>query len=73
MPFGLVNAPAMFQWLLESVLSGLARGKCLVYLDDVLLVGRTFKEHSDNLTRVLQRIRDAGLRLKPKKFFPTEC
>ena len=67
MPFGLVNAPATFQRLMESVLSGLARDKCLVYLDDILVIGKTIEEHNENLSRVLERIRSAGLRLKPKK------
>ena len=67
MPFGLVNAPATFQRLMEVVLNGLARHGCMVYLDDVLVVGRTFEEHNDNLARVFQRLRSAGLTLKPKK------
>ena len=52
---------------MEVVLSGLARGCCHVYLDDVLVYGRMLKEHNDNLTKVFSRIRGAGLRLKPKK------
>ena len=67
MPFGLVNAPATFQRLMEVVLSGLARRVCVVYLDDVLVFGRTVAEHNANLTQVLERLRRAGLRLKPKK------
>ena len=67
MPFGLVNAPATFQRLMEIVLAGLAREGCLVYLDDVLVVGKTLEEHNRNLAKVLDRIREAGLRLKPKK------
>ena len=67
MPFGLVNAPETFQRLMEVVLSGLARGNCHVYLDDVLVFGRTLEEHNANLARVFGRIRGAGLRLKPKK------
>ena len=56
MPFGLVNAPATFQRLMEAVLSGLARGCCHVYLDDVLVFGRTLGEHNSNLTRVFGRL-----------------
>ena len=67
MPFGLVNAQATFQRLMEVVLSGLARRVCVVYLDDVLVFGRTIAEHNANLTQVLERLRRAGLRLKPKK------
>ena len=53
--------------VMESVLRGLARSVCLVYLDDVQVIGRTVEEHNRNLTRVLERIREAGLRLKPRK------
>ena len=66
MPFGLVNAPATFQRLMEVVLNGLAREGCMVYLDDVLVIGRTLQEHNDNLIKVFQRLRSAGLTLKPK-------
>ena len=73
MPFGLCNAPATFQRLMDLVLSGLQWGECLVYLDDVIVLGRTFDEHLHNLCLVLQRFREAGLRLKPSKccFFRT--
>ena len=67
MPFGLVNAPATFQRLMEVVLSDLARDVCLVYLDDILVMGKTFEEHMDHLKKVFERIHNAGLRLKPKK------
>ena len=67
MPFGLANAPATFQRLMEVVLHGLAREVCFVYLDDIVVVGATWEEHLANLTRVLDRIRRAGLKLKPKK------
>ena len=53
--------------VMESVLRGLARSVCLVYLDDVQVIGRTVEEHNRNLTRVQERIREAGLRLKPRK------
>ena len=67
MPFGLANAPATFQRLMEVVLHGVAREVCFVYLDDIVVIGATWEEHLANLTRVLDRIRRAGLKLKPKK------
>ena len=67
MPFGLCNAPATFQRLMSSVLAGLIPESCLVYLDDIVVVGSTFEEHLVNLERVFQRLRESGLRLKPKK------
>ena len=68
MPFGLCNAPATFQRLMEMVLAGLTSKKCFVYLDDILVMGSSFEEHLDNLTEVLQRLRQAGFRLKPTNY-----
>ena len=67
MPFGLCNAPATFQRLMDLVLTGLQWKECLVYLDDVIILGRTFQEHICNIQSVLQRLRESGLRLKPSK------
>lgn len=39
----------------------------MVYLDDVLVIGKTFEEQIENLDRVFLRLEEAGLRLKPKK------
>ncbi|CAK1604350.1 unnamed protein product [Parnassius mnemosyne] len=67
MPFGLCNAPATFERLMELVLTGLIGDSCLVYLDDIIIVGRTFEEHLQNLERVLMKIQSANLKLSPKK------
>ena len=45
MPFGLCNAPATFQRLMDLVLAGVQWSQCLVYLDDVIIIGRDFEEH----------------------------
>ena len=52
MPFGLCNAPATFQRLMEVVLSGLARDCCTVYLDDILVIRITFEEQLENLNKI---------------------
>ena len=44
MSFGFCNAPSTFQRLMEFVLSGLQWQTYLVYLDDVIVVGRDFEE-----------------------------
>ncbi len=69
MPFGLSNAPATFERLMEQVLAGLPLTTALVYLDDVLVAGRSFSEHLTHLHAVLQRFREASLKLNPKKCF----
>ena len=66
-PFGLCNAPATFQRLMESVLRGLQFETCLVYQDDIIVVGKTFEEMIKNLSQVFDRLAEAGLKLKAKK------
>ena len=67
MPFGLSNSPATFERLMEIVLCGLQWEKCLVYLDDVIVFGKTFQETLTNLRSVFERFKKAKLKLKPKK------
>ncbi len=67
MPFGLCNAPATFERLMEFVLAGLQWSKCLVYLDDIIVYSKTFEQHLQHLREVFQRLREAGLKLKPSK------
>ena len=67
MPFGLCNAPATFQRLMDLILAGVQWSRCLVYLDDVIVIGRDFDEHLSNLSVVLQKLRESGLQLKPAK------
>jgi hypothetical protein len=67
LPFGLCNGPSTFQRLMDLVLSGAQWKSCLVYLDDVIIFGRDFREHIERLTDVLVRLRKAGLKVKPEK------
>ncbi|GBM23206.1 Transposon Ty3-I Gag-Pol polyprotein [Araneus ventricosus] len=66
-PFGFCYAPATFERLMETVLRGLSSEACLVYLDDIIIVGRTFEEHLNNLRKVYYRLQKANLKLSPKK------
>ena len=68
MPYGLCNIPAIFRRLMEEVLDGLSGKICMVYLDDILVMGRSLKNLT-NLCLVFERLLDARPRLKPKKCF----
>ncbi|UYV79989.1 K02A2.6-like [Cordylochernes scorpioides] len=67
MPFGLCNAPATFERMIDNVLRGLKWDMCLCYLDDIVVYGSTFKEHLTRLYKVLRCIKQAGLCLNYKK------
>ena len=67
MPFRLRNAPATFQRLMSIVLQGQLGHICLAYLDDILIFARDFHDHVQRLRLVLDRLREAGLKLKPSK------
>ena len=74
MPFGLCNAPATFERLMDRVLCGMRWSRCLVYLDDVISFGTYILEALIRLEEVLSRLSDFGLQLKAKKctFMQTE-
>ena len=67
MPFGLQGAPATFQRLMDRVLRGLDEFAA-DYLDDVVVFSSTWEEHLEHLQKVMQRLRDAGLTVKLKKY-----
>jgi transposase InsO family protein/dUTPase len=67
LPFGLKNAPSVFQRCMDKVLDGLIMKTCVVYLDDVVVHGKTKIELYQNLQEVFNRLRQANLKLKPQK------
>ena len=72
MPFGLTNAPATFQRLMESCLGELHLNWCIIYLDDIIVFSRTPEEHLHRLKAVFEKLRAAGLKLKPKSCLSTQ-
>ena len=67
LPFGLSNAPAVFQRLMNLVMQGLTWEACLVFLDDIIVMTSTFEQHLERLNAVFNRLRSANLKLKPSK------
>ncbi|CAG2205409.1 Retrovirus-related Pol polyprotein from transposon 17.6 [Mytilus edulis] len=67
MPFGLCCAAQTFERLMETVLAGLQWEVCLVYLDDIIVFGKTLDDMLVNLRTVFDRLRSAVLKLKAKK------
>ena len=66
-PFGLTCGPAVMQRLMDLVLTGLTLETCLVYLDDCIIFARSFSELCVRVGQVLERFRQAGLKLKGSK------
>ena len=67
MAFGLVNAPATFQRVMQAAMGDLHLNQCLLYLDDIIIFSKSFNEHIERLKAVFQRLREAKLKLKPSK------
>ena len=67
LPFGLRNAPAAFQRIMDTVLGDLIGPVCRVYLDDVIIYSNTEAEHLRRIEMVFDRLRTAGLTLNAAK------
>ena len=66
MPFGMKNAPSVFQRLMNSMLADMARFSA-AYIDDIVVFSKTFEEHIVHLEAVYSRLEETGLGLKPTK------
>ena len=67
MPFGLCNAPATFQRAMALILRGMTWEEVWAYLDDIILLGKSFDEALENIVSVYARFRKYDLKLKAKK------
>lgn len=63
MPQGITGAPATFQRLMEKAVGDMNLLQVLVYLDDVIVFGKTLEEHEERLLKVLDRLGEVGLKL----------
>lgn len=74
LPFGLINSAPAFQRIMSIVLGGLVGKICFVYIDDIVIYGKTLAEHNENLDIVLKRLHTHKLKVKPGKchFLKTE-
>ena len=64
MPFGLVNAPATFQRLMETCLGDLQLNWCLIYLNDMIVFSKIPRQHLTWLRAFFEKLKEAGLKLK---------
>lgn len=67
MPFGLNNAPATFQRLIDKVLNDLQGVELFVYLDDIVIYSSSLTEHAHKFNKLADRLRAANLKLQPDK------
>ena len=74
MAFGLTNAPATFQRLMEACMGEMNLKECLIFLDDILIFSSDFDEHLKRLESVFSKLEKHNLKLKPSKceFFMRE-
>ena len=67
MPFGLKNAPATFQRMMDEVLRDFLYKFCFVYMDDVVIFSKSLSEHIDHIRKIFKRFREVNLKIQPDK------
>jgi hypothetical protein len=67
LPFGLTNAPATFQNVMNATLAKYIDKSCMVYLDDIIVYSRTKREHEQHVLEILRALEDAGFVLSEEK------
>ena len=67
MSMGMANAPSCFQRLLETIFADMKGKGVLVYIDDLILYSETDEQHEILLEKVLKRLSEANLTLRPEK------
>ena len=65
--FGLCNAGASYQRLIDIILSGLPSDRILAYMDDIVIFSRSFQEHLTDIEQIFNCLHDSGISLKLSK------
>ena len=68
MPFGYRNGPAFFQRVMQKILAPFLWIFALVYIDDIVIFSKSFKDHCQHIETVLEAIKSAEITLSPSKF-----
>lgn len=74
MPFGLKNAPATFQRVMDCILRECIGKFCFVYMDDIIIFSPSLQQHKNDLSKILGKLKDANLKIQLDKceFFRKE-
>lgn len=67
MPFGLKNAPATFQRLMNHVLRDFVNKSCVIYMDDILIFSTSLSEHFETLTKIFKKLNEYNLKVQMSK------
>lgn len=74
LPFGLNVSPNSFMRMMNLAFSGLHAEKIFIYMDDIIVLGKSESDHLYNLKQTFLRCRQRNLKVNPNKckFFRTE-
>lgn len=74
LPFGLRNAPSIFQRTIDDILREYIGNICYVYMDDIIIYSPDRNSHIDHLEKIISKLENAGMRISTEKskFFKTE-
>ena len=67
MPFGLINAPATFQAMMNTILRDFLDHEVVVYLDDILIYSKNEEEHIALVKKVLAQLEEYDLAVSTTK------
>ena len=66
-PFGLKNAPATFQRLMDKILMKYLHKFCFIYMDDIVICSKSLQEHLQHIKLIFDELREHGLKMQLDK------